>query len=116
MIFACAHKLENHTILKLTPVYVDGELDFWNLETDSYSIGFFNPLYFGSEKIRIEHVPFLLGKKITKATYKEKEHLKLLLENQSFLLLSVRPEDFHGPEAAECNFKSGEIVIFDQDE
>jgi hypothetical protein len=79
--------------------------DYVQLEFDVAVLNLFNPL--------IEPVPSeqqAKGLRVVSIVIIDDHYLSVQLEEHE-VKMSLQPEDFHGPEAAEICFRTGEIIV-----
>lgn len=70
-----------------------------------------NPfLVFSSENVKLE-INDLVGSKV-KSAYSSSEEIRLNFESGAYITVSLKDEDFVGPEAASYSPNKGNIIVF----
>ncbi|MGZ4122656.1 MAG: hypothetical protein ACXVOI_05520, partial [Tumebacillaceae bacterium] len=82
-----------------------------------FSMGIYNPVFYRvsgreNEELDDQHLHDLIGREITGLFILDDQRLEFTLDDSSVFTISLRTEDFIGPEAAEIHFDTGEIIIF----
>ena len=90
--------------------------DYWVLKTNNAVINIYNPFTayesVGMLNISERNLDALIGCKIHREKINESKEYTLFLENEYMIVISLRDEDYVGPEVLEIVFNSGKTVVF----
>jgi len=96
---------------------VEEVFDYWQIVTDKGTINMYNPYKFfipeGNNSEMMEaKAANLKNAIVTKVIFEKDQHLKLELNHQKVLVISLAEQDYTGPEAISIHYSTGEIIIF----
>lgn len=82
------------------------------LSFDKGTLHILNPFVLGCDSGEQLHFSEIIGCYVSES-YSSEDELVIVFEGRIYLRVSLRHEDFSGPEAAAYHADSGEIVVFD---
>lgn len=88
--------------------------DYWQITTDKYSLSIYNPVVlknYNNEQVHLD-LYSLINKPIVDCVLNEGEYIVLFLNEGYKLFISLRGEDYLGPEAIQIKMHSGKVIIF----
>jgi hypothetical protein len=88
--------------------------DYFQLSMDSEIMNIFNPVscYSSNETTKIQ-VCHAIKKRVINIEYEARVYLKIILEDEVLVEISLLPDDYTGPEAISLYFGSGEVIVFE---
>jgi hypothetical protein len=86
--------------------------DYWQLYTDEFTLNIYNPVKLFTTQEYSTNLEDIINHLIVNIDVKDGEFFILELDNNKRIYVSLKYDDFVGPEAIEIWFKTGEIIVF----
>ena len=88
--------------------------DYFQLIMDTEIMNIFNPVTcYSSNEINKTDLSNAIKKKVVNIEYEARAFLKIKLEDETFIEISLLEEDYTGPEAISLYYGSGEVIVFE---
>ncbi len=88
--------------------------DYYQIYIETAVINVYNPMeiYDLNENVILKKEWHKINKRrILKIYYNESSFMKIELDNQNIIFISLLDDDYSSPEAIEVNFNSGKIIV-----